>query len=632
MKILLALTLLLALISLPGAAPAAAAPKAQAGDTALSSYRVILENLTDGQPFSPPVAVTHNNSVRLLNVGAQASDALAAIAQDGNPAPMVDLLNSFTGDVTDVVNVGQPLAPLGSSVTADGAPITDTVTFTITAAPGDYLSFVAMLICTNDGLVGLDSANLPDPGEQRVIALGAYDAGREENSEQSADLVDGCSALGPVALPGDPNGNVNDGAVATTPPASIAPHPGIAGDADLSVATHGWIEVAQVTITPLQEDGGAEAPDETPTENGLITLESSRSFSGTVTALQNALEAQGLNIFATIDHAANAAANDLELPPTTLILVGNPNLGTPLMQASRSAAIDLPQKFLVWEDATGAVFVTYNAPQYLAERHTITGEDEILNQIATALSNFATTATAPPPPSVSVSDQPIVNNTVTVAEAVSEGPGWVVIHADEEGAPGPVIGNSEQLTNGINSNLTIEIDGESATQTLYAMLHTDAGEVGVYEFPGPDSPVSVDGAVVTSAFTVTEPVTLSVPLTTQERVTTTTVVTATDVVSPDASVGSLNEVAVSLVEWAIEMPAEIPAGEISFLVTNDGTMEHNFEIENMEMGVDEVFAQNLQAGDTMTLTVDLQPGQYRVYCPIGDHAAQGMELTLTVTE
>lgn len=95
---------------------------------------------------------------------------------------------------------------------------------------------------------------------------------------------------------------------------------------------------------------------------------------------------------------------------------------------------------------------------------------------------------------------------------------------------------------------------------------------------------------------------------------------------------AVNIVQVSLVEWAIEMPEELPAGPTTFVVTNDGTANHNFEIENEETGFEEVFAENLQTGETMTMTVDLQPGEYYVYCPIGNHAERGMELTLTVTE
>lgn len=91
-----------------------------------------------------------------------------------------------------------------------------------------------------------------------------------------------------------------------------------------------------------------------------------------------------------------------------------------------------------------------------------------------------------------------------------------------------------------------------------------------------------------------------------------------------------NPVQVSLVEFEIRMPTELPAGSITFVVTNEGARQHNFEIEGG--GIDQVFAQNLQPGEQNTLTVNLPPGEYRVYCPVGNHAGQGMELTLTVTE
>ncbi len=107
---------------------------------------------------------------------------------------------------------------------------------------------------------------------------------------------------------------------------------------------------------------------------------------------------------------------------------------------------------------------------------------------------------------------------------------------------------------------------------------------------------------------------------------------ATDGEQPEASASEANEVQVSLVEWAIQMPNELPAGETTFVVTNEGEFDHNIEITNEEMGVDWVFDQDFESGETQSMTVDLAPGEYYVYCPIGTHAAEGMELTLTVTE
>ena len=105
-------------------------------------------------------------------------------------------------------------------------------------------------------------------------------------------------------------------------------------------------------------------------------------------------------------------------------------------------------------------------------------------------------------PEVFTVDQDVVNGTVKVTRATINGPGWVVIHADADGAPGPVIGHAE-LMDGINASITVDVDVDGVTDTLFAMLHVDEGTVGEYEFPGPDAPVMVDDAPVTVAFAVT---------------------------------------------------------------------------------------------------------------------------------
>lgn len=121
------------------------------------------------------------------------------------------------------------------------------------------------------------------------------------------------------------------------------------------------------------------------------------------------------------------------------------------------------------------------------------------------------TPTPAPTPSVTVADQEVVDGKITVAEVVSTGPGWIVIHADDGGKPGPVVGYAA-VADGVNTDVVVEIDVKAATPTLYAMLHTDTGAQGQYEFPGADAPVLVDGAMVMPAFAVTglpepEPVT-----------------------------------------------------------------------------------------------------------------------------
>lgn len=118
--------------------------------------------------------------------------------------------------------------------------------------------------------------------------------------------------------------------------------------------------------------------------------------------------------------------------------------------------------------------------------------------LALAFPAFAQEAT----PSVTVSDQPLLNGTVTVEKVVSIGPGWIVIHAQADGKPGPILGYS-QVTDGENRDAMVDVDASAATDTLYAMLHVDAGQVGTWEFPGgPDSPVTVGEQVVTPVLPV----------------------------------------------------------------------------------------------------------------------------------
>ena len=115
-------------------------------------------------------------------------------------------------------------------------------------------------------------------------------------------------------------------------------------------------------------------------------------------------------------------------------------------------------------------------------------------------------------PSVKVADQPLAGDAVTIAEVSSKGPGWIVIHADKSGAPGPVLGYTA-VKDGQNMNVAVKLAAEGRTETLYAMLHTDAGTVGTYEFPGADGPVSVDGKVVTPAFKATAAAPATLPVT-----------------------------------------------------------------------------------------------------------------------
>ena len=104
-------------------------------------------------------------------------------------------------------------------------------------------------------------------------------------------------------------------------------------------------------------------------ENGLVRAASRYPFEETMRRLQSAFAEKGLKVFAVIDHSGEAERAGLRMPPTKVIVFGSPKLGTPLMLAAPSLAIDLPLKALVAQEAEGKVSVTYNDPEYLRERH-----------------------------------------------------------------------------------------------------------------------------------------------------------------------------------------------------------------------------------------------------------------------
>jgi len=127
---------------------------------------------------------------------------------------------------------------------------------------------------------------------------------------------------------------------------------------------------------------------------GMVSVKSAHSVAVTADRLEKVLKSKGMTVFTRIDHAAGAQKVGKTLRPTELVIFGNPKVGTPLMLCSQSIAIDLPQKALIWEDADGDVWLSYNDPQYLASRHKTEGCDAVLKKVAGALGKFAGKATA----------------------------------------------------------------------------------------------------------------------------------------------------------------------------------------------------------------------------------------------
>jgi uncharacterized protein (DUF302 family) len=128
--------------------------------------------------------------------------------------------------------------------------------------------------------------------------------------------------------------------------------------------------------------------------DGLVSVVSTRSAADTMNRLEVLVKERGLNVFARIDHAAGATKVGKTLRYTELLIFGNPQGGTPLMECAQTAGIDLPLKALVWTDAAGKVMLSYNDPAYLAKRHGAATCPAVEN-LTKALSGLAQAVFAP---------------------------------------------------------------------------------------------------------------------------------------------------------------------------------------------------------------------------------------------
>ena len=117
-----------------------------------------------------------------------------------------------------------------------------------------------------------------------------------------------------------------------------------------------------------------------PLDNGMVHLQSPYSVKETLQRLEAIVTSKGLTIFARVDHSGEAAKVGMKMQPTELLIFGSPKSGTPLMVASPTLAIDLPLKALAWQDVDGAVWLSYNSPEYLQQRHQI--PESLLQNIA----------------------------------------------------------------------------------------------------------------------------------------------------------------------------------------------------------------------------------------------------------
>lgn len=128
-------------------------------------------------------------------------------------------------------------------------------------------------------------------------------------------------------------------------------------------------------------------------DDGVELIKSAYSVTETIDRLENVLKSKGMTVFKRISHSDNAEKVGLELRPTELLVFGNPKMGTLLMQCQQLSALDLPMKGLAYEDEQGQVWLAYNKPDYLENRHHIQNCDEALEKIGKALTNFSKLAT-----------------------------------------------------------------------------------------------------------------------------------------------------------------------------------------------------------------------------------------------
>jgi hypothetical protein len=208
-------------------------------------YEVTITNLTTGQPLTPPVVATHHGKHAIFDVGQPASVGVREVAENGNSTPLLASLASgpMIGDFAE--STTGPLVPAGLP---GDAMFDQSATLNVNGEPRhNRLSFISMLICTNDGFTGTDGLKLPGKVGRATTATSAgYDGFTELNTEDYADIVPPCQGLvGDTS--GEPGTGVSNPALAES--GVISHHAGIQGGSDLKPELHGWTDpVAQIRV------------------------------------------------------------------------------------------------------------------------------------------------------------------------------------------------------------------------------------------------------------------------------------------------------------------------------------------------------------------------------------------------
>ena len=219
-----AVVAMLAIVSMAGI------PESNAAKTKM--YEVTITNLTTGQPITSPLLVTHSNNAGFFTVGEMASTEIQQLAENGNLEPLIKMLQGKTG-VLDIVQGDTPLVPANDP---GDTGLNYSETFVISSEGNmRYLSFVSMLVCTNDGFTGANSIRLPI--NQKTVYAIAYDARTEMNTEDFADMVPPCQGAIGISSGEDGSGESNP---KIAEDGIIIPHHGIMGGEDLLEKVHAW--------------------------------------------------------------------------------------------------------------------------------------------------------------------------------------------------------------------------------------------------------------------------------------------------------------------------------------------------------------------------------------------------------
>lgn len=252
------------------------------GEQAGRAYRATVANLTPGQPFTPPAVAAHQPSVEVFAVGDPANTPTQELAENGNLTPLVELIEA-TEPIRGAAVGSSPLVPQ-SDPGQTGLPYAATLEFEADAS-ATKLTFLSMLIATNDGIVGLDTVDLPeDLNESNTYYANGYDVGTEQNTELFEDMVPPAKTL---ILGGEPEGTTeSDPEIAED--GVISPHPGIEGVGNLPPSVYDWDEPAALVQVERIEPSAIDTPTPTPTnetnetENGTATP-GNGTVNGTVT-------------------------------------------------------------------------------------------------------------------------------------------------------------------------------------------------------------------------------------------------------------------------------------------------------------------------------------------------------------